>query len=168
MYAWQFARALYLADRHHWTRFVSMQNHYNLVYREEEREMIPLCLAEGIGIIPWSPLARGFLAGNRSRQDWGETARAKTDTFGQEMYYRDSDFQTVDRVADLARRRGVSPAQIALAWILHKPGVTTPIIGASKMFQLEESLAALEISLSLEEMYYLEHQYQPHPVLGHN
>ena len=168
MYAWQFARALYLADRHNWTRFVSMQNHYNLVYREEEREMIPLCLAEGIGVIPWSPLARGFLVGNRSRQDWGETERARTDKFGHEMYYRDSDFQTVDRVMDLARRRGVSPAQIALAWILQKAGVTAPIIGASKLSHLEESLAALEIHLSLDEMYYLEDQYQPHPVLGHN
>ena len=168
MYAWQFARALYLADQHNWTRFVSMQDHYNLVYREEEREMIPLCLAEGIGIIPWSPLARGFLAGNRSRQDWGETTRAKTDRFGHEMYYQDSDFQIVDRVVDLAGQRGVSPAQIALAWVLHKPGMTAPIIGASKMFQLDESLAALEISLSPEEMHYLEEQYQPHPVLGHS
>lgn len=168
MYAWQFTKSLYLADLHNWTRFISMQNHYNLVYREEEREMIPVCLAEGIGIIPWSPLARGFLAGNRSREDWGETIRAKTDGFGQTLYYRDADFQIVERVEEVAQQRGVSPAQIALAWILHKPGITSPIIGASKMYQLEEALAALEISLTPEEMTILEEQYQPHPVLGHS
>lgn len=168
MYAWQFTKSLYLADLHNWTRFISMQNHYNLVYREEEREMIPVCLAEGIGIIPWSPLARGFLAGNRSREDWGETIRAKTDGFGQTLYYRDADFQIVERVEEVAKQRGVSPAQIALAWILHKPGITSPIIGASKMYQLEEALAALEISLTPEEMTILEEQYQPHPVLGHS
>ena len=168
MYAWQFTKSLYLADLHNWTRFISMQNHYNLVYREEEREMIPVCLAEGIGIIPWSPLARGFLAGNRSREDWGETIRAKTDGFGQTLYYRDADFQIVERVEEVAQQRGVSPAQIALAWILHKPGITSPIIGASKMYQLEEALAALEISFTPEEMTILEEQYQPHPVLGHS
>jgi len=168
MYAWQFTKSLYLADLHNWTRFISMQNHYNLVYREEEREMIPVCLAEGIGIIPWSPLARGFLAGNRSREDWGETIRAKTDGFGQTLYYRDADFQIVERVEEVAKQRGVSPAQIALAWILHKPGITSPIIGASKMYQLEEALAALEISLTPEEMTILEELYQPHPVLGHS
>lgn len=168
MYAWQFTKSLYLADLHNWTRFISMQNHYNLVYREEEREMIPVCLAEGIGIIPWSPLARGFLAGNRSREDWGETIRAKTDGFGQTLYYRDADFQIVERVEEVAKQRGVSPAQIALAWILHKPGITSPIIGASKMYQLEEALAALEISFTPEEMTILEEQYQPHPVLGHS
>lgn len=168
MYAWQFTKSLYLADLHNWTRFISMQNHYNLVYREEEREMIPVCLAEGIGIIPWSPLARGFLAGNRSREDWGETIRAKTDGFGQTLYYRDADFQIVERVEEVAQQRGVSPAQIALAWILHKPGITSPIIGASKMYQLEEALAALEISLTPEEMTILEELYQPHPVLGHS
>lgn len=168
MYAWQFTKSLYLADLHNWTRFISMQNHYNLVYREEEREMIPVCLAEGIGIIPWSPLARGFLAGNRSREDWGETIRAKTDGFGQTLYYRDADFQIVERVEEVAKQRGVSQAQIALAWILHKPGITSPIIGASKMYQLEEALAALEISFTPEEMTILEEQYQPHPVLGHS
>ncbi len=168
MYAWQFTKSLYLADLHNWTRFISMQNHYNLVYREEEREMIPVCLAEGIGIIPWSPLARGFLAGNRSREDWGETIRAKTDGFGQTLYYRDADFQIVERVEEVAKQRGVSLAQIALAWILHKPGITSPIIGASKMYQLEEALAALEISLTPEEMTILEELYQPHPVLGHS
>ncbi len=168
MYAWQFTRALYLADLRGWTRFVSMQNHYNLIYREEEREMNPLCRAEGIGLLPWSPLARGFLAGNRSAEDWGETSRAKTDDYGHRMYYRDEDFQIVERVKAIAAQQGRSPAQIALAWLLHKPGVSTPIIGASQMFQLDESLAALEIRLSEEEMKSLEELYQPHPVLGHS
>ncbi len=167
MYAWQFAKSLYLADLHGWTRFISMQNHYNLVYREEEREMMPLCRAEGIGVIPWSPLARGFLAGNRTRQEWGETVRAKTDGFAQDMYYQESDFQIVERLGALAEQRGVSNAQLAMAWLLHKPGVTAPIIGASKMKHLEEAVAALEISLSGEEMRRLEELYQPHPVLGH-
>jgi aryl-alcohol dehydrogenase-like predicted oxidoreductase len=168
MYAWQFAKALYLADQHGWTRFVTMQNHYNLVYREEEREMLPLCQAEGIGVIPWSPLARGFLAGNRRKEDFGETVRAKTDAYAQNLYYQDSDFAVVDRVASVAKQYGVSPAQIALAWMLHKPGITAPIIGASKMYQLDEAVAALEIHLTSEEMNLLEEPYQPHPVLGHN
>jgi aryl-alcohol dehydrogenase-like predicted oxidoreductase len=167
MYAWQFAKALYLADRHGWTRFVSMQNHYNLVYREEEREMLPLCHAERIGVIPWSPLARGFLAGNRHKTDWGETTRAKSDGFAHQMYYQETDFVVVNRVVELAQRRGVAPAQIALAWLLHQPGVTAPIVGASKMPHLEQAVAALEISLSPEERAYLEQPYQPHPVLGH-
>jgi len=167
MFAWQFAKALYLADRRGWTRFVSMQNHYNLVYREEEREMIPLCRDEGVGIIPWSPLARGFLAGNRTREKSGETARAKTDKFAHEMYYQDSDFQIVGRVADLAKRKGTPSAQIALAWLLHQRGVTAPIIGASKMYQLEEAVAALDIQLSSEECKFLEEPYRPHPILGH-
>jgi aryl-alcohol dehydrogenase (NADP+) len=167
MYAWQFAKALYLADLHGWTRFVSMQDHYNLVYREEEREMIPLCIDQGIGVVPWSPLARGFLAGNRSQEGWGDTDRAKTDDFAQSMYYQPSDFKIVERVQELAQRKGVAPAQIALAWMLHRPGVTAPITGASKMYQLEQALAALEISLSAEEMAFLEELYQPHPVLGH-
>lgn len=168
MCAWQFARSLYLADRHGWTRFVSMQNHYNLVYREEEREMNPLCLAEGVGLIPWSPLARGFLAGNRTADRGGETARSKSDQFAHEMYYQPSDFEVVDRVAELAKRRGVTPAQIALAWLLGQPGVTSPIIGASKMTHLEQAAAAVEIKLSDEERAPLEAAYQPHPVLGHN
>lgn len=166
MYAWQFARALYLADRHGWTRFISMQNHYNLVYREEEREMIPLCLAEGVGLIPWSPLARGFLAGTRDRQGGG-TKRAESDAFAREMYFRDNDFEILERVQDLARRRGVTPAQVALAWLLHRPGVVAPIVGVTKMQHLEEAVAALEIGLSEEEMAYLEEPYQPHPILGH-
>jgi aryl-alcohol dehydrogenase (NADP+) len=164
MAAWQFSKALYLADRHGYTRFVSMQNHYNLVYREEEREMLPLCRDQGIGIIPWSPLARGFLAGNRRAADRGDTTRAATDTIAHKLYYEDSDFRVVDGVAALAARRGVSPAQIALAWVLAQPGVTAPIIGASKMPQLEESLAALDIKLTADECAELEKPYQPHPV----
>ena len=167
MYAWQFAKALYLADLHGWTRFVSMQNHYNLVYREEEREMIPLCREEGIGIIPWSPLARGFLTGNRTRETHEPTTRARTDSFAQEMYYQDTDFDVVDRVKELAKRHGVTPAQIALAWLLHQPGLTAPIIGASKMPHLEQAVEALEVQLSREEIALLEEPYRPHPVLGH-
>ncbi len=168
MYAWQFAKMLHVSDRMGLSRFVTMQNHYNLVYREEEREMIPLCRAEGIGIIPWSPLARGFLAGNRRRQDRGETNRAKTDEFAHHLYYRDSDFTVVDRLSEIAQRRGVSNAQVALAWLLHQPDITAPIIGASKMFQLEEAVKALEIKLSAEELKALAEPYEPHPVLGHS
>ena len=168
MYAWQFAKMLSTADAHGWTRFVSMQNHYNLVYREEEREMLPLCRAEGIASIPWSPLARGFLAGNRSKADRGETVRAKTDEFAHQMYYADSDFTIADRAAELASRRGVKPAQIALAWILSKPGVTVPIVGASKMPHLEDAIAALDLRLDAGEITFLEELYQPHPILGHS
>ncbi len=168
MYAWQFAQALALAERNGWTRFVAMQNHYNLVYREEEREMLPLCRAEGIGVIPWSPLARGFLAGNRRRGDKGDTLRAKTDDFSHAMYYQDSDFTVVERVVELAERRESTPAQIALAWLLHQPGVTAPIVGASKMPHLDEALKALRIKLSAEECAFLEEPYQPHRVLGHS
>jgi aryl-alcohol dehydrogenase (NADP+) len=168
MYAWQFSKALYVSRMNGWTRFVSMQNHYNLVYREEEREMIPLCIAEGVGVIPWSPLARGFLAGNRTREKSGETTRSKSDGIAHQMYYQDNDFATLDRVVELAGRRGVSPAQIALAWMLHKPGITSPIIGATKMHHLDEAIAATGISFSEEEIAYLEECYQPHPVLGHS
>jgi aryl-alcohol dehydrogenase (NADP+) len=168
MYAWQFAKALFVSDLHGWARFASMQNHYNLVYREEEREMLPLCRDQGIAVVPWSPLARGFLAGNRSREPWGETVRARTDDFAQSMYYRDSDFAVVERAASLAEAHGATSAQIALAWLLHKPGVTAPIIGASKVQQLDESVAALDIRLSEEDIARLEEPYQPHPVLGHN
>ena len=167
MYAWQFAKALYTADKHGWTRFVSMQNHYNLVYREEEREVLPLSRAEGIGIIPWSPLARGFLAGNRQKQGYGDTVRAKTDEFAHNLYYQESDFQIVDRVVDLAQKRGVKPAQIALAWLLHQPGVTAPIIGASKIEHLKEAVEAVDLVLSEEERKLLEEPYKPHPILGH-
>ena len=168
MYAWQFARALGLADRHGWTRFVSMQNHYNLIYREEEREMIPLCRAEGIGVIPWSPLARGFLAGNRARQGWGETRRARTDDYAQTMYYSEADFAVAARVEQLAARRGVKPTQIALAWLLAQPGITAPIVGASRIEQLDQSVAALDVTLDADERKFLEEAYVPHPVLGHH
>ena len=167
MASWQFAKMLYVADRHGWTRFVTMQNHYNLIYREEEREMIPLCRSEGIGLIPWSPLARGFLAGNRRRQDKGETTRAKSDAYAHNLYYRDDDFRVVDRVTEVAKKRGVSNIQVALAWILSKPAVTAPIIGASKMEHLEENLKALDVRLDPDEIKALEEPYQPHPVLGH-
>ncbi|MCB9418894.1 MAG: aldo/keto reductase [Ardenticatenaceae bacterium] len=168
MFAWQFAQAQYTADLHGWTRFASMQNHYNLIYREEEREMIPFCVEQGVGLIPWSPLARGFLAGNRQQSGAGPTKRAKSDQYAHEMYFNESDFTVLDRVTALAEERGVKPAQIALAWMLHKPGITAPIIGASKMYQLEEAAAATEIKLSPEEIAALEEPYQPHPVLGHS
>jgi aryl-alcohol dehydrogenase (NADP+) len=167
MFAWQFAKMLKTSEAHGWTRFVSMQPHYNLVYREEEREMLPLCIDEGIGVIPWSPLARGFLAGNRTREKPGETSRAQTDDYAHQMYYADSDFTIVERVVELANRRGVGPAQVALAWILHRPGVTAPIVGATKLEQLEQSIAAVELELSAEEMAFLEEPYVPHRVLGH-
>src|SRR3954447_7900534 len=167
MYAWQFAKMLYVADRHGWTRFVSMQNHYNLIYREEEREMLPFCIDQGIGVIPWSPLARGFLAGNRTRDKQGDTSRAQSDDYAHQMYYADSDFTIVERVVELAKKRGVTPAQIAVAWILHRPGVTAPIVGASKLGQLEQSIAAVELELAAEEMAFLEEPYVPHRVLGH-
>ena len=168
MYAWQFAQALYLADQHGWTRFVAMQNHYNLVYREEEREMMPLCRAEGIGVIPWSPLARGFLAGNRTRNRGGDTTRARSDAFAHEMYYQDSDWTIVDRVAEVAERHETTPSQVAIAWLLRQPGVTAPIIGASKMPHLEQAVAALDLHLLDEDAAYLAEPYQPHPVLGHS
>lgn len=168
MYAWQFARSLALAERRGWTRWATMQNHYNLVYREEEREMLPLCQAEGVGVIPWSPLARGFLAANRRAKDDSVTTRAKTDDFAHAMYYQEADFAVLDRVVALAERRGVAPAQIALAWLLHQPAVTAPIVGASKMAQLEQAVAATEIALSAEERASLEEPYVPHRVLGHS
>jgi 1-deoxyxylulose-5-phosphate synthase len=167
MYAWQFSKALYLADLHGWTRFVSMQDHYNLVYREEEREMLPLCLEEGIGVIPWSPLARGFLAGNRPKDGEGVTRRARGDTYSHQLYRQPEDYDVADRVAAVAQRRGVKPTQIALAWLLHQPAVTAPIIGASKLEHLEDAVAGLEIRLSDEERRELEEPYRPHPVLGH-
>jgi aryl-alcohol dehydrogenase (NADP+) len=164
--SWQFAKALYLADLHGWTRFVSMQNHYNLVYREEEREMIPLCVEEGIGVIPWSPLARGFLAGNRKRGSRTATIREETDTYGHGLYYSDADYDVADRVVEVAQARGVAPAQVALAWLLHKPGVTAPIIGATKLEQLDQAVDALSITLSPEEIQRLEEVYVPHDILG--
>ncbi|MGD0730160.1 MAG: aldo/keto reductase [Terracidiphilus sp.] len=165
MYAWQFAKALYLADLHGWTRFVTMQNHYNLLYREEEREMIGLCLAEGIGVIPWSPLARGRLA--RAWQS-ESTKRFETDKFGTTMYSKteEEDRKVVDRLGEIAEKRGVPRAQIALAWLLGKPAVTAPIVGASKPHHLEDAVAALSLRLSPEEIASLEEPYTPHPVLG--
>jgi len=167
MFAWQLAKALYCADQRQWTRFISMQNHYNLVYREEEREMSPLCLSEGVGLIPWSPLARGFLAGNREQGGGGSTNRAKNDPFADEMYFRPNDFEILDRVGSLADQLGVNPAQIALSWLLHKPAVSAPIIGVSRMVHLEEAVESLNIKLDTSQMTMLEEAYQPHPILGH-
>jgi 1-deoxyxylulose-5-phosphate synthase len=167
MYAWQFAKMLHTADARGLTRFVSMQNHYNLIYREEEREMNPLCRDQGIGIIPWSPLARGFLAGNRKPKDYGETIRAKTDDYAQKMYYQPSDFTVVERLTEIARKLGVSNAQVALAWMLAQPGITAPIVGASKMQHLDDAVAALRLKLSEEDLKALGEPYLPHPVLGH-
>jgi aryl-alcohol dehydrogenase (NADP+) len=167
MFAWQFARMLYKADGLGLRRFVAMQNHYNAVYREEEREMLPLCRAEGIGVIPWSPLARGFVAGNRRPGDFGETVRARTDTFSHDMYYQPSDFAMVERIGEVARARGASNAQVALAWLLGRPGIAAPIVGASKMAHLEELVAAAAIKLEPAEIAALDAGYQPHPVLGH-
>ncbi len=169
MFAWQFVKMLSTSDRLGLARFVSMQNHYNLVYREEEREMIPLCRTEGVALIPWSPLARGFLAGNRSAKgDFGATVRAKTDDYGKGLYYRESDFRVVERVSELAEKRGVSNMQIALSWILHQPGITAPIVGASKMHHLEEAVAALSLRLDDSELAALSEPYEPHPILGHS
>jgi len=204
MYAYQFAKYQNVAEKNGWTKFISMQNHYNMVYREEEREMNPYCNSEGVGLVPWSPLARGFLAGNRTVLDKEKakelkqqqekekqmaddtkekdskkrkteitssssslTARQESDTFAHDMYYHDDDFKIVERVIELAKKRGKTAAQISLAWILHKPGVIAPIIGVTKMSQLEEAVDALSIKLSEEEMKYLEELYKPHRILGH-
>jgi 1-deoxyxylulose-5-phosphate synthase len=167
MAAWQFAKMLHVADHHGWTRFVTMQNHYNLVYREEEREMLPLCREEGIGVIPWSPLARGFLAGNRRKEDHGDTSRAKTDDFAHNLYYSDDDFVVAERVVKMAGRMGVKPTQVALAWLLAQPPVTAPIVGASKLSHLDDAVGSLSIRLSPEDIKFLEEPYKPHAVLGH-
>jgi len=165
MYAWQFTKALYLADLHGWTRFVSMQNHYNLLYREEEREMLPLCQSEGIGVIPWSPLARGRLA-----RPWQaeKTTRFETDQFGKSLYSRTEamDRKVIDRLGQMAEERGVSRAALALAWLLSKPAITAPIVGATKPHHLEEAVAALSLRLTPEEVAALEEPYTPHPVVG--
>lgn len=168
MFAWQFTKAQYTADLYGWTRFVSMQNHYNLIYREEEREMIPCIRDQGVAMIPWSPMARGFFAGKHRKGDWGDTVRARTDTYGQALYYRDEDFVVAERVQEIAKQRGVSGPQIALAWVLSKPFVTAPIIGATKIEHLDQAIAALDIKLSDEEIKRLEELYRPHPVLGHS
>jgi aryl-alcohol dehydrogenase-like predicted oxidoreductase len=163
MFAWQFAKAQHVAP----TRFVSMQNHYNLVYREEEREMIPQCVDQGVGVIPWSPLARGMLAGNRSREGERRTTRANTDQFSDYLYKPEVDFDVVDRLVEVAGERGDAPAQLALAWLLHKPGVTAPIVGATKPEHLRDALAAEQLSLTAEEISRLEEPYVPHAVAGH-
>jgi aryl-alcohol dehydrogenase (NADP+) len=167
MYAWQFARMLSVSDRHGWTRFVSMQPQYNLVYREEEREMLPLCRHEGIGVIPWSPLARGFLAGGRAAPKEGNTERARTDEFSPRLYFRDADFRVVDKVSEIAKDRGLTNMQVALAWVLKNPAITAPIVGASKLGHLEEAVGALDVKLTDEEVKALEAEYQPKPVLDH-
>jgi aryl-alcohol dehydrogenase-like predicted oxidoreductase len=167
MYAWQFAKAQHTAERHGWTRFVSMQNHYNLVYREEEREMIPLCRDQGVAVIPWSPLARGLLAGTRTRSGERRTLRSATDRFAEDLYNQPSDFDVVERAAEVAAERGVPPARVALAWLLHKPGVTAPIVGATRPGHVEDALAAEQLALSEDEITRLEEPYLPHPVLGH-
>jgi aryl-alcohol dehydrogenase (NADP+) len=166
MAAWQFSKALYTAKEHGWHRFDAMQNHYNLVYREEEREMIPLCLDQGVGLIPWSPLARGFLTGTRKREG-GTTTRSEVDSFAKEMYYSEADFQVADAVVAVATKRGVSPAQIALAWVLQAPGITAPIVGATKVEQLKDLIGAVDLKLSAEEIAAVEKPYRPHAVLGH-
>ena len=167
MHTWQFAQMQYTADKLGLTRFVSMQNHYNLVYREEEREMMPFCRNQGVAVIPWSPLARGFLAGNRTTTGFGPTSRAKTDDIAHRLYYQPSDFTVVERLTEIAARRGVPNAQIALAWLLHQPGVTAPIVGASKMNHLDDAVSAIDIQLDESELKALAEPYQPHPVLGH-
>jgi aryl-alcohol dehydrogenase-like predicted oxidoreductase len=167
MYAWQFAKAQRVAAERAGTEFVSMQNHYNLIYREEEREMIPQCLDQGVGAIPWSPLARGMLAGNRTRSGEKQTKRAQTDAFGDSLYKPEVDFDVVERADEVAAARSVPTAQVALAWLLHRPGVTAPIIGATKLSHLEDALAAEQLSLSDEEMERLKELYQPHAIAGH-
>jgi 1-deoxyxylulose-5-phosphate synthase len=168
MAAWEFAKALSLADVHDWHRFVSMQNHYNLVYREEEREMIPLCLDQGVGLIPWSPLARGFLTGTRTRESKGCTTRSGADPFADDLYFEDADFDVLDSLIAVSADKGYKPAQVALAWLLAMPGVVAPIVGATKVKHLEELAVALEIELSVDELKRLEDPYKPHPVLGHD
>jgi aryl-alcohol dehydrogenase-like predicted oxidoreductase len=166
MYAWQFAKAQYTATLHGWTRYVSMQNHYNLVYREEEREMNPLCRDLGVGLIPWSPLARGLLTGSRGRGGAGDTARARSDEFAGTLY-QDDDFAVVDVVLKIAAEREVPPAQVALAWLLHQPGVTAPIFGATKLQHVDDAVAATALTLTDDELSRLADPYRPHPIRGH-
>ena len=167
MFAWQFAKAQNVAERHGWTRFASMQNHYNLIYREEEREMMPLCADQGVVVLPYSPLARGVLAGNRGRQGERRTTRAGDDPLSDERYNSSGDFDVADRLAEVAAARGVPPAQVALAWLLSRPGVTAPIVGATRLGHISDALAAVELTLAEEEVGRLEEPYLPHPVLGH-
>jgi aryl-alcohol dehydrogenase-like predicted oxidoreductase len=166
MYAWQFSEMLFTAEKHGWTKFVSMQNHLNLIYREEEREMMPLCRAEGVGMIPYSPMARGFLAGDRKKQGGGDTTRANSDKLAAKFYFSAADFAIADRVGELAARRGISRMQVALAWVLSRPGVAAPIVGASKIPHLDEAIDALDVKLTADESTYLEELYQPRAVVG--
>ncbi len=167
MFSWQFAKAQHTAEKHGWTRFVSMQNHYNLIYREEEREMIPLCLDQGVGVIPWSPLARGMLAGTRTRAGGRITTRSNTDSFMDYLYEQPTDFDVVESAQRVASARGVPTPQVALAWLLGKPGVTAPIVGSTKLAHLEDAVAAEGLELTDDEVAALEEPYVPHPVLGH-
>ncbi|MBI4854034.1 MAG: aldo/keto reductase [Acidobacteria bacterium] len=167
MFAWQMAKAVYTAKNHSWANFVSMQNHYNLVYREEEREMLPLCREEGIGVIPWSPLARGVLSGNRTKDGQTKTLRGEKDDFSTKLYNLPVDFDIAERLAQIAANKGVTSVQLALAWLLSKPAVTSPIIGTSKPAQLEDAIKSVDIKVSEEEQKSLEELYQPHAVLGH-
>jgi aryl-alcohol dehydrogenase-like predicted oxidoreductase len=168
MFAWQFAKAQQVAERHGWTRFTSMQNHYNLLYREEEREMMPLCADQGIAVLPYSPLARGMLAGNRTRQGERRTARAGDDPLSDERYRTAADFDVVDRLTEVAAEREIPPAQLALAWLLSRPGVVAPIVGATRLGHISDALAAAELTLTEHETGRLEEPYVPHPVLGHS
>ncbi|MFQ5789869.1 MAG: aldo/keto reductase, partial [Acidobacteriota bacterium] len=167
MATWQFAKALFTAERNGWHRFVSMQNHYNLLYREDEREMIPLCLDQGVGLMPWSPLARGFLTGSRWRDGKGSTPRAQADPLADEWYFREEDFAVLEALVGVAKSKGLKPAQVALAWVLSVPGVVSPVVGASRVEHLEELAAAVEIELGREEIQEMEGPYKPHPGLGH-
>jgi aryl-alcohol dehydrogenase (NADP+) len=166
MYAWQFMKMLAASERLGVARFSTMQNYYNVIYREEEREMLPLCRAEGVAITPFSPLARGFVCGNRRKEDYGETVRAKTDEYSRKQYYRPQDFAIVDRITEIAMKRDANNAQVALAWVLHQPGITAPIVGASKHGHLEDAMKALKIKLDQEELNYLSELYQPRSVLA--
>jgi aryl-alcohol dehydrogenase (NADP+) len=167
MFAWQLMKALAFAGQHGYSRFVSMQGHYNLIYREEEREMIPLCLDQGLGLIPWSPMARGFFAGNRKGPGEGETPRSQNDSYANDLYFHANDFEVAEVVAKVAGELGVSGPQAALAWLLNKPHISSPIIGATKMEHLDQAIAAMEIKLDPEQVGRLEAPYQVHPVLGH-
>ncbi|MDH4565171.1 aldo/keto reductase [Pseudomonas sp. BN414] len=168
MHTWQFAKALGIQERNGFTKFSSMQPQYNLVYREEEREMLPLCLDQGIGVIPWSPLARGFLAGNRNKEGSGNTARAKSDAFARHLYFREDDFEVQQRLSEIAAAKDLPPMKVALAWVASRAAVTSPIIGATKLEQLDQAVESLDVILSDEEVKKLEEPYKPHPVLGHN
>jgi 1-deoxyxylulose-5-phosphate synthase len=168
MFAWQFTKAQYVADLHGWRRFVSMQNHYNLVYREEEREMNPFCNNQGIALLPWSPLARGMLAGNRNHGENGATTRSRTDAFKRELYCREENQEIANRVEEVATRRGLGPAQVALGWLLSKPAVCSPIIGATKVCHIDQAVQAIQVKLSTEEIRFLEEAYSPHPIQGYS